>query len=111
MPGPGGRGASTLTMAQELAYCGQDNNIRTGPAGSAGGAMTGGAGAVASAMTSGGKGGDAGRPGTAAVPCVGITGPGGPAGYAIKRGAHTVTGISDGTYGTGAGPIRGPVGP
>jgi len=109
--GPPGAGATTLTMAQEIAYCGQDNGLRTGVVGLAGTATTGGRGGIASTSDTGGRGGDLGRPGALGTACAGTTGPGGAAGFAIKRGNQTLTGVPDGTYATGTGPIRGPVGP
>lgn len=109
--GPAGAGATTLNMAQEIAYCGQDNGLRTGAGGIAGTATLGGRGGIASTMGSGGRGGDLGRPGAVGTACVGSTGPGGAAGFAIKRGTQTLAGIPDGAYALGTGPIRGPVGP
>lgn len=119
--GVGGAAASLATgvaapAASETAFCGQDNGTRTGTAGAVGGATTGGAGGDPAASGAGGRGGDLGRVGLAALSCISDTvggngaGPGGAAGFAIRRGTQTIT-IADGTYATGAGPIRGPVGP
>ncbi len=108
--GAGGVGASTLTNPQELVYCGQDNAVRTGVAGSAG-STTGGVGAPVSAAiaTDVGDGGGYGLPGVTTTGCVTSTGLApGAAGNAIKRNSFTVN-IANGAYATGTGPIRGPV--
>lgn len=119
--GSGGAQASLAASvaapaASEVAYCGQDNGVRIGSAGAAGGATTGGAGGDPASAGAGGRGGDLGRSGFAALSCISDTvggsgaGPGGAAGFAIRRGTQTLT-IADGAYATGSGPIRGAVGP
>jgi len=108
--GAGGAGASA-TMQQEIAYCGQDNGYRVGAMGSPGMLMTGGPGGVTSATTRGGDGGDLGQPGTEGSSCVSGSGSPGAAGFAIRHGASVITGIDDGSYSSGSGPVRGPVGP
>lgn len=109
--GLGGAGATSATMQQEIAYCGQDNGYRSGAMGSPGTLMTGGAGGVTSATTRGGDGGGLGQPGIEGSSCVSGSGVPGAAGFAILHGANIITGIDDGSYGSGSGPVRGPVGP
>lgn len=112
--GAGGAEASSLTMTQELAFCGQDNAIRMGVRGMNGSALAGGQGVMLGSgglIATSGNGGALGKPGANSEGCVGgVDGAGGGAGYAIKRGT-AMTNIADGSYATGSGPIRGPIGP
>jgi len=111
--GPGGAAATALSNAAELAYCNQDNGIRTGTAGSAGGAtpgLGGGGGGGGGFIPQGGKGGAYGRDGDPTVDTVAvIAAPGGAAGNAIKRNGNACN-LTDGPYATGTGPLRGPIG-
>ncbi|WNG31519.1 hypothetical protein F0U62_13205 [Cystobacter fuscus] len=116
--GVGGAGATQLSEAEEVAFCGQDNGLRTGAPGGAGGTL-GGAGGKAgdywgdgSYSMLGGDGGGYGQPGQPAGACGALVFPssGGAAGAAIKRNGYTVN-VPDGVYDTGGGRIRGPVAP
>ncbi len=108
--GRGGAGATSLSGAEELAYCGQDNGFRVGNAGMDGSA-TAGQGGVFDFDDHAGHGGEYGMPGGQPVGCVyGVFNmvPGGAPGHAIRRNGHA-TSIPDGAYATGSGPLRGPV--
>ncbi|WP_375754335.1 hypothetical protein [Corallococcus exercitus] len=116
--GAGGAGASSLSPAEELAFCGQDNGARSGVAGRPG-STTGGEGGKTgdqggnggmgpgSFTMVGGDGGGYGQPGQPPSACV-FPSSGGAAGAAIKRNGFTVN-VSDGLYDTGGGRLRGPV--
>lgn len=113
--GAGGAGASSLSNVDELAFCGQDNGVRTGAAGNAGG-ETGGEGGKTGEFGGlgpgsydmlGGNGGGYGQPGQPPDACV-FASRGGAAGAAIKRNGNSVN-IPDGAYDIGFGRIRGPV--
>lgn len=110
--GAGGAGATSLSMQAELAYCGQDNGVRTGSAGAAGGATPGAGGSTGLlGLVKGGAGGAYGRAGNPTASGFGVNpAPGGIPGNAIKRNAHACN-IADGAYATGAGAVRGPVAP
>ncbi|WP_233166666.1 hypothetical protein [Archangium sp. Cb G35] len=113
--GAGGAGASQLSHEEELAFCAQDNQVRTGTPGRAGSSVFGEGGKDAdrdgygSYEVVGGDGGGYGQPGQAPYGCV-FASVGGAAGPAIKRNGHTVN-VPDGAYDTGGGRIRGPVAP
>lgn len=115
--GAGGEGASALSGSEELAYCGQDNGVRTGEPGRAGGTAGGQGGRTGdyrgdgSYDMLGGDGGGFGQPGEPAGACGGLgASAGGAAGAAIKRRGHAVN-VPDGRYDTGGGRLRGPVMP
>ncbi|QDE94148.1 hypothetical protein BHS06_18750 [Myxococcus xanthus] len=115
--GAGGEGASSLSGSEELAYCGQDNGVRTGEPGRAGGTAGGQGGRTGDSRGDGsydilgGDGGGFGQPGEPAGACGGLgASTGGAAGAAIKRRGHAVN-VPDGRYDTGGGRIRGPVMP
>ncbi|WP_245767143.1 hypothetical protein [Stigmatella erecta] len=114
--GGGGAGFSQFSNAEELAFCGQDNGVRSGVPGEAGGTAGGGGGkeddydGYRSYDMIGGDGGGYGQPGQPAGACGSLApSSGGSAGAAIKRNGHVVN-VPDGIYDTGAGRIRGPVG-
>ncbi len=83
--GEGGAAATSLSAAEELAFCGQDNGYRTGPAGLPGTLRTGGAGGLNPSGDQAGNGGDLGVTGRRATgPCGSISlGEPGPAGHAV----------------------------
>jgi hypothetical protein len=107
-PGEGGAPASTLSEEEELAFCGQDNNIREGTPGKPGTTTRGGA-AIADQYGScrSGAGGAFGLPGTSSDCYGGATG--GKAGHAIDIVGQGSINITAGTYATGVGTIRGAV--
>lgn len=112
-PGAAGAGFSSLNHRQELAFCGQDNGVRTGVAGTAGGEV-GGVGGVSKdefggIRMNGGKGGNYGQSGTSGVNCIpGELTKGGSGGLAIKLNGHA-TNVLKGPYDSGDGAIRGSV--
>jgi len=107
--GGGGAGATALSKSEEIAFCGQDNEYRSGVAGAPGDFAEGGAGGT-SRSSHGGDGGGLGQPGADSRECVPAGGgKGGAAGFAIKRHGYQLTGIADGPYDTGTGAIRGRV--
>jgi hypothetical protein len=104
--GPGGPGASALSLSGELAFCGEDDGVRTGIPGADGG-VTPGIG-VALSCGSTGSGGGYGLPGESGTGCTAQRGGG--AGYAIKRNGNPLTNVPDGPYDGGSGRLRGRVG-
>ncbi|WP_275583512.1 hypothetical protein [Archangium primigenium] len=118
--GLGGAAASAFGLRDELAFCGQDEGVRTGLVGEPGG-LEGGKGGKAGDLRKDGSytllagdGGGYGQPGQSSSACVYVS-PGGAAGASIRRGPHAVRlmkgPLPDGTYDVGFGPLRGPVAP
>lgn len=111
--GVGGPGATSLSEAEEIAFCGQDNGYRQGPAGAPGSVFGGGAGGKSGDDWfdgEGGGGGGFGLPGAHSRECIPHGGgEGGAAGAAIERYGNTVEGVADGAYDSGQGNIRGAV--
>lgn len=107
--GAGGAGATTLSKLDELAFCGQDNDYRTGAPGKPGDTAEPGLGGVAPSSR-GGDGGGFGLPGARSTECVSSSGgQGGAGGFAIKRNGHRLTGVADAAYASASGAIRGAV--
>lgn len=115
--GVGGAGASLLSKRNEILFCGQDNNIRTGSAGQPGSEVGGLGGSYSQGLgfsnvvggVVGGVGGNFGVSGKKGIDCVfGPSIKGGDAGLAIKLNGHA-TNIPSGLYDSGTGPIRGSV--
>jgi len=106
-PGKGGAPASTLSEREELAFCGQDNGIRSGTAGKAGTSNAAGSGLAPDAYCRSGSGGSFGLAGQPSN-CFGSA-EGGAAGNAIQLFGQGSVNIAEGQYATGAGAIRGAV--
>ncbi len=111
--GAGGPGATSLSEADEIAFCGQDNGYRQGPAGAAGSVFGGGEGGKSGDEWfdgAGGSGGGFGLPGAHSRECIPHGGgEGGAPGAAIERYGNAVEGVADGAYDSGQGNLRGAV--
>jgi hypothetical protein len=113
--GSGGPGATVLNEADEIAFCGQDNGFREGPPGSSGSLFAAGVGGksdfpIGDVDVRGGAGGGFGLPGEHSFECIQFGGGnGGPPGAAIERNGNPLTGVADGPFDSGTGPIRGAV--
>jgi hypothetical protein len=106
LPGPGGAPATTLGPQAELAYCGQDNGLRTGTAGAPGvGDLPGGR--IVGPNGYSGAGGTFGVVGEASSYFGNA--PGGAGGHAIELRSGASTNVPTGYPTTGA--VRGEVGP
>ena len=106
--GVGGAPATTLSEADELAYCGQDNGIRSGTPGLAGTLdRAGGSRGAGFPSCRSGAGGGPGLPGQSSN-CYGNA-PGGAGGAAIEITGSGTVNVQEGAYAGGVGPIRGAV--